>query len=109
MSRKTSSSAPELRVARRQLDRVAHVAQPLEADALDDAAARDVEAGDHALLDHASAFSRIRAPAGPLRSGWNWTPATRAPLDRGDDRAVVVDLGDGDSPSAGTQANEWAK
>ena len=86
----------ELGVARRELDRVADLAQPLEADALDHAAAGDVEAGDHALLDHATAFRRIRAPAAPLRSGWNCTPATRAALDRGDDRAAVVDLGDGD-------------
>ena len=66
----------ELRVAGRELDRVADVAQRLEADALDDPAARDVEAGDHALLDHLSAFSSTRAPAAPLRSGWNWTPAS---------------------------------
>src|SRR5262249_37266725 len=66
----------ELRVAGRELHRVAHVAEVLEADALDDAAGGDVEAGDHALLDHASALARKLAPAGPLRSGWNWTPAT---------------------------------
>ena len=76
----------ELRVARRELDRLTHLAQIDEVDALDDAAAGDVEAGDHALLDHASAFSSSRAPARALRSGWNWTPATAAVLDRGDDR-----------------------
>src|SRR5581483_11881226 len=66
----------QLRVPSRELDRVAHVSQVLEADALDDASAGDVEARDHALLDHRRAFSRQRAPAGPLRSGWNWTPAS---------------------------------
>src|SRR5207302_4284662 len=64
-------------IARRELDRVAHVAKLLEADALHDAAVRDVEAGDHAALDHASTFRRSCTPAAPLRSGWNWTPATR--------------------------------
>ena len=66
----------EVGVARRELDRVAHVAQVLEPDALDDPAARDVEAGDQALLDHAITFSSRRAPAWALRSGWNWTPAS---------------------------------
>ena len=98
----------ELGVARRQLDGVADLAQALEADALDDAAAGDVEAGDHALLDHASALRRIRAPAGPLRSGWNWTPAT-AP------RSTAATTGPPWSTSAtatgspGAQAYEWAK
>src|SRR5581483_6075523 len=55
----------QLRVARGELD----------PDALDDAAAGDVEAGDHALLDHLRTFSSSRAPAAPLRSGWNCTPA----------------------------------
>ncbi len=97
MSRKTSSSAPELGVPRRQLDGIAHLAEVLELDALDDAAAGDVEAGDHTLADHAITFSRRRAPAAALRSGWNWTPASRAALDRSDDRAVVVDRGDRDA------------
>ena len=66
----------ELRIAGRELDRVPDVTQRLEADALDDPAVRDVEAGDQALLDHLSAFSSTRAPAAPLRSGWNWTPAS---------------------------------
>ncbi len=97
MSRKTSSSAPELRVAGGELDGVADVAEVLEAYALHDAAAGDVEAGDHALLDHASALRSICAPAGPLRSGWNWTPATTPCLDRGDHRAVVIDVPHGDA------------
>ena len=61
----------DLRVALGELDRVADVAQPFEADALDDAAAGHVEACNQALLDHRSAFSSTRAPAAPLRSGWN--------------------------------------
>src|SRR3954452_1465149 len=68
----------EVGVARRELDGIAHVAQVLELDALDDPARGDVEAGDQALLDHAITFSSRRAPAAALRSGWNWTPA-RAP------------------------------
>ena len=59
-----------------ELDRIADVAQRLEAHTLDDAATGDVEAGDQALLDHCSTFSSTRAPAAPLRSGWNWTPAS---------------------------------
>src|SRR5207245_7781160 len=66
----------EIGVARRELDGIADVAQTLEADALDDAAAVDVEARDQAALDHRSTFRRIRPPAAPLRSGWNWTPAS---------------------------------
>jgi cyclase len=46
-------------------------AQAAEVDALHHAAACDVEARDHALLDHRSTFSSTRAPAAPLRSGWN--------------------------------------
>src|SRR5581483_5550228 len=65
----------ELGVAGRELDGVAHVAEVLEPHALDDATVRDVEAGDHAALDHRRTFSSSRAPAAPLRSGWNWTPA----------------------------------
>ena len=67
---------PERRVALGQLDRVADVPEVLEADALDHAAAGDVEAGDQALLDHLIAFVSTRAPARSLRSGWNWTPAS---------------------------------
>src|SRR5262249_36160249 len=67
---------PELGVAIRELDRVADLPQPLEADALDDAAVVDVQARDQAPLDHRSTFRRIRPPAAPLRSGWNWTPAS---------------------------------
>jgi len=66
----------QLRIARRELDRVAHVTQVLEADALDDAPTGDVEARDQTLLDHARTFSTSRAPGRALRSGWNWTPAT---------------------------------
>ena len=58
-------------VGRAELDRVADVAQPLEADALDDAAARDVEAGDQARERHRVEEARDRRP---LFSGWNWTP-----------------------------------
>ena len=60
-----------LRIGGAELDRVTDVAQPLEADAFDDAPARDVEAGDQARERHRS---RDRAPAAPLFSGWNWTP-----------------------------------
>src|SRR5690606_7535466 len=67
---------PQLRVARRELDRLPHLAQVDEVDALDDPPAGDVEARDHTLLDHRRRFSRTRAPAGPLRSGWNWAPAS---------------------------------
>ena len=59
----------ELRVTGRELDRLAHLAEVDEVHALDDASSLDVEAGDYALLDHASAFSRRRAPAAALRSG----------------------------------------
>ena len=60
-----------VRVRLAELDRVADVAQPLEAHALDDAAAGDVQAGDQAGERHRS---RKRAPARPLFSGWNCTP-----------------------------------
>src|SRR5205823_2154951 len=52
-------------------DRIADVAQPLELDALDDAAGGHVEARDQARERHRS---RKRAPAAPLFSGWNCTP-----------------------------------
>ena len=55
-----------------ELDRVADVAEPDEVHALDDAAARDVEAGDQTRERHSD--SRKRAPAAPLFSGWNCTP-----------------------------------
>ena len=61
----------EIRVARRELDRIAHVPEILEPHALDDPAVGDVEARDHALLDHRRTPESARAPAGPLRSGWN--------------------------------------
>ena len=59
------------RACRRLDDWIADVAEPLEADALDDAAVRDVEAGDQTRERHRS---RKREPAAPLFSGWNWTP-----------------------------------
>src|SRR5581483_2437809 len=58
-----------------ELDRVADVAQPREAHALDDAPVGDVETRDQTRERHRS---RNRAPARPLFSGWNWTP-TKAP------------------------------
>ena len=67
-----------VRVRGAELDRVADVAQALELDALDDAAARDVEARDQARERHRS---RKRAPAAPLFSGWNCTPVNDAVLD----------------------------
>ena len=85
----------ELRVARRELDRVAHVAQVLEADALDDAAAGDVEARDHALLDHATAFLEEPRAGRAAALGMELDAGDGAVLDGGDDRAVVVDLGHG--------------
>ena len=54
-----------------ELDGIADVAQLAELDALDDAAARDVEARDQTRERHCS---RKRAPAAPLFSGWNCTP-----------------------------------
>ena len=63
-----------------ELDRVADVAQPVEVDALDDAAARDVEARDQTRERHSD--SRKRAPAAPLFSGWNCTPMNDAALAR---------------------------
>ena len=55
-----------------QLHRIADLAEVDEVDALDDAAARDVEARDQTRERHND--SRKRAPAAPLFSGWNWTP-----------------------------------
>ncbi len=60
-----------VRVRGAELDGIADVAQPAEADALDDAPARDVEAGDQPRERHCS---RNLAPAAPLFSGWNCTP-----------------------------------
>jgi hypothetical protein len=60
-----------LRVARGHFHRVTDVAQLDEAHALDDASFRDIEAGNQTLFDHAIAFLSRRAPAEPLRSGWN--------------------------------------
>jgi hypothetical protein len=60
-----------------ELDRIADIAQLLEADALDDAPARDVEARDQTReRDRASSSTpdRYAAPAAPLFSGWNWQP-----------------------------------
>ena len=62
-SRKTSSSAPASEYARGELDRVADVAQPLELDALDDAAAGHVEARDQARERHRSEEARARRAA----------------------------------------------
>ena len=60
-----------LGVACGHFHRVADVAQLDEAHALDNAAPGDVKAGNQALLDHAITFLSRRAPAAPLRSGWN--------------------------------------
>src|ERR671916_3005250 len=60
-----------------ELDRVADVAQSLETDAFDDAASRDIQAGDQARERH---LLRKRAPAAPLFSGWNWTPTKEPAL-----------------------------
>ena len=60
-SRNTSSSAPRVGVRGAELDRVADVAQLLEAHALDDAAARDVQARDQAReRDRASSSTPAR-------------------------------------------------
>ena len=99
----------ELRVARRELDRLAHLAQVDEVDALDDPPAGDVEAGDHALLDHASAFSRSRAPARALRSGWNWTPATAPCSTAATMRPSWSATAATSSSFAGSTAKLWAK
>ena len=45
-------------VGDRRLDRIAGIAQIDEIDALDDATVLDVEAGDHAGLQHAWSFAR---------------------------------------------------
>ena len=63
MSRKTSSSAPASEYAAAELDRIADVAQPYEVDALDDAAARDVEAGDQTRERHRLQEARARSAA----------------------------------------------
>ena len=60
-----------VRVRGAELDRVADVAEILEADALHDAAVRHVEARDQTRERHRSSQ---RAPAAPLFSGWNCTP-----------------------------------
>ena len=89
-----------LRVRLAELDRVADVAQALEADALDDAAGRDVEAGDQARERHRS---RKRAPARPLFSGWNWTP-TKLP-----DSATATMPSEVAVAAGVSAAYEWAK
>src|SRR5262249_6045327 len=61
-----------VRVRAAELDGIADVAEPDEVHALDDAPARDVEAGDQTRERHR--LSRKRAPAAPLFSGWNCTP-----------------------------------
>ena len=99
----------ELRVAVGELDRVADVAKPLEANAFHDAAARDVEARDHALLDHASAFASTRAPAAALRSGWNWTPAIAAVATAATTGPPWSVTAATTPSSAGMPANECAK
>ena len=58
MSRKQSSSAPRRVIGDRRLDGIAGIAQVDEIDAFDDAAVLDVEAGDHAGLEHARVFAR---------------------------------------------------
>ena len=89
-----------VRVRGAELDRVADIAQALELDALDNATAGHVEAGNEACERHyeppadvsaasgspppappvfqratrASWASRKRTPGFPLFSGWNWTP-----------------------------------
>ena len=104
MSRKTSSSAPSSEYRRGQLDRVADVAQLLEAHALDDAAAGDVEAGDHALLDHRSDVREQARARRAAALGMELDAGERAALDGGDDRAVVVDPGGDDVLSVGSTA-----
>ncbi len=52
-------------VARRDLDRIAGVAQVDEADALDDAAALDVEAGNDAAREHRQLASVAGGASGP--------------------------------------------
>src|SRR6185312_15220065 len=99
---------PELGVARRQLHGIADVAELPEAHALDDALAGDVEARDHTLLDHASALRRIRAPTGPLRSGWNWRPAT-GPCSTAATIAPSCSTSATATGASGSQPNEWAK
>ena len=58
-SRKTSSSAPASEYAAAELDRIADVAQPLKAHALDDAAGRHVEARDQTRERHDTSSSQI--------------------------------------------------
>ena len=60
-----------VRVGRRELDGIAHVAETDKVHALDDPPAGDVEARDQTRERHR--FSHA-APAEPLFSGWNWTP-----------------------------------
>ena len=78
-------------VRRAELDRVADVAQLLEAHALHDAPARHVEAGDQTRERHSS--SNQRAPSSPLFSGWNWQPTNepwRASATIPSDQAVAA-------------------
>ena len=89
-----------VRVPLAELDRVARVAEALEADALHDAAVGDVEARDQAGERHRSSQ---RAPAAPLFSGWNWTP-TKRPL-----RASATQPSDQAVAAGVSAANEWAK
>ena len=70
-----------LGVAQRGIDGLTTVAQIHELDALHDAAARDVEAGDDAAAQHQWLPSQARKrrsnwrPASEERSGWNCAPA----------------------------------
>src|SRR5262249_20768484 len=62
-------------IAGGELDRVASIAQTFEVHSFDDACAVGVQAGNNAMREaHVAArrkFSRARAPAAPLFSGWN--------------------------------------
>ena len=70
MSRKTSSSAPSRGVALGELGRIALVDEVDEPRALDDAAVRDVEAGDDAAAEHqARRPRRAGSPSDGARPG----------------------------------------
>ena len=79
MSRKTSSSAPVVLVAARDLDRIAGVAQVEEVDPLDDPAAVDVETGNDAFGQHLALARRAAHSRTSLYdAATGWSTARRA-------------------------------
>ena len=94
-----------VRVRLAELDGVPDVAELLEADALDDAPAGHVEAGDQTREGHevSSTDAMKRAPAAPLFSGWNWTPVNDP------ERAIATTPSDAATAAGVSAAYECAK